>query len=50
MNVHELPMILFTVIAQMCVGMFIILGVVELWLSAKADEKRPIGSSPQSCM
>ncbi|MDP9806530.1 anaerobic dimethyl sulfoxide reductase subunit C (anchor subunit) [Trueperella bonasi] len=39
MNVHELPMILFTVIAQMCVGMFIILGVVELWLSAKADEK-----------
>ena len=39
MNVHELPMILFTVIAQMCVGMFIILGVVELWLSAKTDTK-----------
>lgn len=39
MNVHELPMILFTVIAQMCVGMFIILGVIELWLSAKTDDK-----------
>ncbi|MFP7696784.1 dimethyl sulfoxide reductase anchor subunit family protein [Trueperella sp. LYQ143] len=37
MNLHELPMILFTVIAQMCVGMFIILGATQLWLSAKAD-------------
>ncbi|MFC5369573.1 dimethyl sulfoxide reductase anchor subunit family protein [Arcanobacterium bovis] len=35
MNVHELPMILFTVIAQMCVGAFIILGVMQLRLAAK---------------
>lgn len=39
MNLHELPMILFTVIAQMCVGMFIILGLVQMWLSARTDEK-----------
>ena len=29
MNVAELPMILFTVIAQMCVGAFLVLGVVQ---------------------
>lgn len=29
MNVAELPMILFTVIAQMCVGAFLVLGVVR---------------------
>ncbi|MCL2466258.1 MAG: dimethyl sulfoxide reductase anchor subunit [Micrococcales bacterium] len=33
MNTAELPMILFTVIAQMCVGMFLVLGVIDLWLS-----------------
>lgn len=37
MNLHELPMILFTVIAQMCVGMFLILGLVQIWLSARTD-------------
>ncbi|WP_341827674.1 dimethyl sulfoxide reductase anchor subunit [Trueperella pyogenes] len=37
MNLHELPMILFTVIAQMCVGMFLILGLVQIWLSAHTD-------------
>ncbi|QDB78686.1 dimethyl sulfoxide reductase [Georgenia wutianyii] len=37
MNVHELPMILFTVIAQMCVGTFIILGVVQLIASRRHD-------------
>ena len=40
MNVAELPMILFTVIAQMCVGAFLVLGVVQtlgsLRFSAKA--------------
>lgn len=39
MNLHELPMIIFTVLAQMSVGAFLILGVVQLWLSAKTDQK-----------
>ncbi len=39
MNLHELPMIIFTVTAQMCVGAFIILGVLQLWLSAKTDRR-----------
>lgn len=39
MNMHELPMILFTVIAQMCVGAFIVLGVAQLWLRSKTDER-----------
>lgn len=30
MNTHELPMILFTVLSQMCVGAFVALGVVQL--------------------
>ena len=30
MDLGELPMILFTVITQMCVGMFVVLGVVQL--------------------
>ena len=37
MNVHELPMILFTVIAQMCVGTFIVLGVITLIASRRHD-------------
>lgn len=37
MNVHELPMILFTVIAQMCVGTFIVLGAVQLLASRRHD-------------
>ncbi len=43
MNVAELPMILFTVIAQMCVGAFLVLGVVQtlgsLRFSAKAIDQ-----------
>ncbi|OFS66105.1 DmsC/YnfH family molybdoenzyme membrane anchor subunit [Trueperella sp. HMSC08H06] len=39
MNLHELPMIIFTVIAQMCVGMFIILGLVQMWLAARTDDR-----------
>lgn len=35
MNVHELPMILFTVIAQTCVGTFIVLGVLQLVTSVR---------------
>lgn len=35
MNVHELPMILFTVLAQMSVGAFVVLGVVQTLGSAK---------------
>lgn len=30
MNVHELPLILFTVLAQMSVGAFVVLGVVQV--------------------
>lgn len=30
MNVHELPMILFTVISQMCVGAFLMLGIMQV--------------------
>jgi len=37
MNVHELPMIIFTVVAQMCVGMFVVLGVVQLVASLRHD-------------
>ncbi|MCL2848971.1 MAG: dimethyl sulfoxide reductase anchor subunit [Micrococcales bacterium] len=43
MNTAELPMVLFTVIAQMCVGMFWVLGVVDLVLSrtrARAEVDR----------
>lgn len=39
MNMHELPMIIFTVVAQMCVGAFIILGGLQLWLGARTDDK-----------
>ncbi|MCM3662449.1 dimethyl sulfoxide reductase anchor subunit [Georgenia satyanarayanai] len=39
MNVHELPMIIFTVIAQMCVGSFIVLGVVQLVASVRHDAR-----------
>ncbi len=35
MNVHELPLILFTVLAQMSVGAFVVLGVVQLVARAR---------------
>lgn len=35
MNVHELPMIVFTVLAQMCVGAFVVLGVVQVAASRR---------------
>ena len=35
MNVHELPLILFTVLAQMAVGAFVVLGVVQLVARAR---------------
>lgn len=38
MNTHELPMILFTVIAQMCVGAFITLGVITVVGRVKYDK------------
>jgi len=31
MNVHELPLIIFTVLGQMCVGAFVVLGVVQVF-------------------
>lgn len=39
MNTHELPMILFTVIAQMCIGAFIVLGFIQIFGRAKYGEK-----------
>ncbi|SDB84144.1 anaerobic dimethyl sulfoxide reductase subunit C (DMSO reductase anchor subunit) [Sanguibacter gelidistatuariae] len=30
MNVHELPMILFTILAQMSVGAFVVLGIIQI--------------------
>lgn len=39
MNVHELPLVLFTVIGQMCVGAFLTLGVIQLALSLRHDAK-----------
>ncbi|KTF03600.1 dimethyl sulfoxide reductase [Trueperella bernardiae] len=39
MNLHELPMIIFTVVAQLCVGMFLVLGAIQLWLTATTDER-----------
>lgn len=35
MNVHDVPMILFTVITQMCVGAFVTLGVLQLAASRR---------------
>jgi anaerobic dimethyl sulfoxide reductase subunit C (anchor subunit) len=35
MNVEELPMILITVIAQLCVGMFLVLGAIDLTASVR---------------
>lgn len=39
MELGELPMILFTVITQMCVGMFIVLGAVQLLGSTRHSAK-----------
>lgn len=35
MNVHELPMITFTVLAQMSVGAFVVLGIIQIVASRK---------------
>ncbi|HEX7806903.1 MAG TPA: DmsC/YnfH family molybdoenzyme membrane anchor subunit, partial [Cellulomonas sp.] len=35
MNTHELPMIIFTVLAQMSVGAFVVLGVVQVVASRR---------------
>ena len=35
MNTHELPMIIFTVLAQMSVGAFVVLGVVQVFASRR---------------
>ncbi len=39
MSVQELPLVLFTVIGQMCVGAFVALGVIQLVLSIRHDVK-----------
>lgn len=35
MNVHDLPMVLFTVISQLCVGTFLTLGVIKVVAAGK---------------
>lgn len=35
MNTHDIPMILFTVVTQMCVGAFLVLGVAQVGSAAK---------------
>ncbi len=35
MNAHDLPMVLFTVISQLCVGTFLTLGVIKLLTSGR---------------
>lgn len=37
MNVHELPLILFTLLSQMAVGSFVVLGVVQVFARRKHD-------------
>ncbi|MGO3797533.1 MAG: dimethyl sulfoxide reductase anchor subunit family protein, partial [Pauljensenia sp.] len=37
MNVSDVPMVLFTVITQMCVGAFVTLGVIQLVASLRHD-------------
>lgn len=37
MNVHELPMVLFTIVTQMCIGAFLTLGVVQVVASFRHD-------------
>lgn len=39
MNVHELPLILFTVLAQMSVGAFVVLGCVQLFARIRHDAR-----------
>lgn len=39
MNVHDLPMVIFTVVSQMSVGTFIALGVIQFALGRKHDAK-----------
>jgi anaerobic dimethyl sulfoxide reductase subunit C len=39
MNVHDLPMVIFTVVSQMSVGTFIALGVLQLVLGRRHDAK-----------
>lgn len=39
MNLHELPMIFFTVMAQMSVGAFLVLGVIQTFGSLRHDSK-----------
>ncbi len=37
MNVHDLPLVIFTVFSQMSVGTFITLGVVQFVAARRAD-------------
>lgn len=37
MNVHDIPMVIFTVVSQMAVGTFIALGVIQLVLGRRHD-------------
>jgi anaerobic dimethyl sulfoxide reductase subunit C (anchor subunit) len=37
MNVHELPLVIFTILPQMAVGSFVVLGVIHLFARRTAD-------------
>lgn len=39
MNVHDIPMVIFTIVSQMAVGTFITLGVIQLVLRGRHDAK-----------
>ncbi|PJZ39269.1 dimethylsulfoxide reductase, partial [Leptospira kmetyi] len=38
MNTHDVPMILFTVVTQMCVGAFLVLGTVHVGVAIRGRE------------
>ncbi len=40
MNVHELPLVIFTVLAQMSVGCFVVLGLIHLF--ARGDDSKAV--------
>ena len=39
MNVHDIPMVIFTIVSQMAVGTFITLGIIQLVLGRRHDPK-----------
>lgn len=44
MNTHDVPMILFTVVTQMCVGAFLVLGTAHVGGSHQGTRKQRRGA------